>query len=891
MEWITLIESENPSRLGKLYKLGSDGKLHKHAVANITRGTATAIEMATPIDFAALLRKASELENAAIMSGRLSGANRDEAVTLVTEKELGRLLGSEGQTPGGVHEVDGGRYAARLKRGIEPGSWVLIDADNPLGIPAAWAEMTIGERLELLEPILPGITTCLRIEYRASSARAVKTGVEPGKATHAWIQISDPGKLDELRNFLVVQTQLHGVSFLSPRHSRETGEVIGAQPRTVIDLAVFVSGRLAFCAKPNVEAKGYFVADADVTIVNPEGGVLNVSGIALPGAPDLAELEEKTGQALSFSLSNGGVVATDRSSLTMDTPIEIKGRIAPFHAVVANMTPGEKLRCEAPFRESCSEAAFISVKPEGEPYVHDVGLGTTYWLDPMKRQAWLLANTQKPTDGVSSRLVVASPAGGAVAPQDADWPDPVPLRASLPEAPVFDMAMLPDAYQDFARDTAERMGVPYDYLGVPLMLASAAALGSGWAICPKAKDKGWKQTAVLWGGIVAPPGAKKSPCLQLVSKPLIEIEGELHDKYKTEKAQYDLAIGAHKKGTPPVFLGTEPKLERVTVQDTTYQKLAEICSTSPSGVLATWDEIAGMVAAWQQKGQEAARGFFLSSWSGDQVYTVDRKESGTTRIDPLFIVISGGVQPSVLGSLVRDAQSTGTSNDGLLQRFQLFVFPDQSQAPPEVDRPADEAAQRTAFEALKGLRALSPYAIGAETEQQKGRGLIHFDDDAQSVFDALRGKIEKSAKRNGKYHVLVLSHFAKMPGAIAALAMIIHLLDEGTALVSGRSIKKAVSWAVYLRAHAERIYALSHHATMDAARCLLARLEEGQLKEPFTARDVYRKSWANLKDNDAVERALDELVATHWLRGNPVQGQKGGRPTVAYVVNPKILRG
>lgn len=891
MDYVTLIESEEPSRLGKRYTLNADGALEKHAVANVTRGTATAMKVGKAADFATLLREASDRDDAAIMSGRFIGAACGNPVTVVTEERLGRMLGSAGPPPGGVCTIKGSHYAARVKRGIEPGPWILIDADNPPGIPSDWAVMSIEDRLALLEPILPGVSACLRIEYRASSARVVREDAEPGCATHAWIQISDPGRVDELRHHLAVQTQLHGISFDSHRYSQDTGKVIGAQPRTVIDLAVFVAGRLAFVAKPTVEAEGYFVADADVTIVNPRGGVLDVSGIGLPGKADLADLQEKTGQVLSFSGGSGGVVATDRSSLTMDTLIEIKGRVVPFHEVVAGMTPGDKVRCEAPFRESRSEAAFISINQGGEPYIHDIGVSTTYWVDLMARQASLLANAQKPSGDVSSGLFVAPAADGAAGVQDDDWPDPVPLQTSLPEAPAFDMDMLPDAYQDFVKDTAERMGVPYDYLAVPMMLSSAAALGSGWAICPKANDKEWKQTAVLWGGIVAPPGAKKSPCLQLVSKPLVEIEGQLHNKYIEEKAEYDLAKAAHKKGTPQVFLEPEPKLERVTVQDTTYQKLAEICATSPSGVMATWDEIAGMVAAWQQKGQEAARGFFLSSWSGDQVYTVDRKESGTTRIDPLFIVISGGVQPSVLGSLVRDAQNTGTANDGLLQRFQLFVYADQGQAPQEVDRPADDAARCEAFDAMKGLRALTPDAICAEQEQHSGRGVIHFDDEAQPGFNALRERIEEAARCSERYHPLLLSHFAKMPGAIAALAMIIHLLDEGTALVSKRSVYKAALWSTYLKAHAHRIYALAHHAEMDAAKCLLDRLKAGQLKEPFTARDIYRKGWANLKDIDAVDRALDEMVDTHWVRSKPVQGQKGGRPTFEYTVNPKARGG
>ena len=380
MEWVTLIESEEPSRLGKRYTLSADGVLEKHAVANITRGTATAITTPTPADFAALLQDASNQDSTAIMSGRFSDANCDERVALVTERKLGRMLGSDGPPPGGVQTIAGGRYAARLKRGIEPASWILIDADNPPGIPDVWAAMTIAERLKLLEPILPGISACLRIEYRASSARVVKTGAEPGCATHAWIQISDRGKLDELRNYLTVQSQLRGVSFGSPQHSRDTGEVIGWAHRTVIDLSVFVAGRLAFCAKPTVEADGYFVADAGVTIVNPQGGALNVSGIALPNEADLAKLKAKTGQVLSFSRGGGGVTVVDRSSLTMDTPIEIKGRVVPFREIVSDMAPGDKVRCEAPFRQSQSEAAFIRMLDDGQPMLHDVGTRTNYFL-------------------------------------------------------------------------------------------------------------------------------------------------------------------------------------------------------------------------------------------------------------------------------------------------------------------------------------------------------------------------------------------------------------------------------------------------------------------------------------------------------------------------------
>lgn len=95
--------------------------------------------------------------------------------------------------------------------------------------------------------------------------------------------------------------QLRGLSFQSPRYSKETGYVIGHEARTVIDLAVWVPGRLVFCSKPDLRAAGYYLADPDVKIVNPDGGKLDVSNITFPSTADLHQLREATGQKLSYS--------------------------------------------------------------------------------------------------------------------------------------------------------------------------------------------------------------------------------------------------------------------------------------------------------------------------------------------------------------------------------------------------------------------------------------------------------------------------------------------------------------------------------------------------------------------------------------------------------------
>ena len=381
MAYMTLIHSTQPKTLGKRYTLDDDGKLTKNSIAQVWEGQTRALDIETAEELAEVLRHVCETSNIALMSGRFVGAEHGEKINLVTEAGLAEQLGcAKKDVPGGVQIIGTKRYAARLKRGIEPSAWVLIDADNPPGIPGDWAAMGMQKRLEILEPLVPGISSCTRVEYRSSSARVIKDGERPGGATHAWIEISDATKLEILREHVKVQMELQGLSFLSSQHDSQTGVVKPLGARTVIDLAVWVPGRLVFCSQPEVKIDGYHVADAGVKIVNPDSGPLDVSCIALPGTTELKALREKTGHDLSYSRDGGSLTVTDRSGLKWDTPIEVRGVTRALRDVVADIPPGEKLRCETPFRASQSEAAFIRVLSDGRPMLHDVGTSTSYYL-------------------------------------------------------------------------------------------------------------------------------------------------------------------------------------------------------------------------------------------------------------------------------------------------------------------------------------------------------------------------------------------------------------------------------------------------------------------------------------------------------------------------------
>jgi hypothetical protein len=223
---------------------------------------------------------------------------------------------------------------------------------------------------------------------------------------------------------------------------------------------------------------------------------------------------------------------------------------------------------------------------------------------------------------------------------DDTWPEPKTLKPVLRKVPAFNLKMLPAALVPFVKDVSERMGQPADFVAIPIMITAAAALGSRWVVCPKAFDKNWRESAVLWGGVVARSGAKKSPCISIATKPIQNIEQSLdreyqitHSFYLSAKKQYDTSAKNSKGSTTSGPAPVEPKRQRAIVQDASYQKVTEMMSESPCGLLGLYDEIAGLIASWDSNGQETARSFYLTAWNGNHPYTVDRIERGISRIE------------------------------------------------------------------------------------------------------------------------------------------------------------------------------------------------------------------------------------------------------------------
>jgi Protein of unknown function (DUF3987) len=305
-----------------------------------------------------------------------------------------------------------------------------------------------------------------------------------------------------------------------------------------------------------------------------------------------------------------------------------------------------------------------------------------------------------------------------------------------------------------------------------------------------------------------------------------------------------------------------------------------LLNQNPHGLLLVRDELPGFLARMESEEYQSERAFYLEAFNGDGQYCYDRIGRGTIPIENCTLSIIGGVQPARISPLVRGA-ATGVSDDGLIQRLQLTVWPDDIDLWRWVDRRPNAVAREKYDAAFQNLH---DFARGFEKPEVFG-----FSSQAQEMFQKWMTEIQTEA-RNGKLPSVLESHILKAPKTIASLALIFELIGGGRNAVGAIATARALEWGDYLRSHAVRLYSAGSAMAENAARLIIER--RAQIPERFTPRDIQRKGWAGLPDWDAVASALELLITAGYCQEVPATfSAVGGRPSVTYVWNPLIKTG
>jgi len=159
-------------------------------------------------------------------------------------------------------------------------------------------------------------------------------------------------------------------------------------------------------------------------------------------------------------------------------------------------------------------------------------------------------------------------------------------------------------------------------------------------------------------------GFEASKTVFEVRKKAIEDRINKAAKAKNDKAESLQSIvgelSEHQRGAP-----CAPILRRYKTNDSTIEKLGELLRENTFGLLVSWE----------REGREGERAFLLEGWNGNASFDTDRIGRGSIFVPNLCLSIFGGIQPDKLTGYLEQA-ANALANDGMLQRFQLLVYPD-----------------------------------------------------------------------------------------------------------------------------------------------------------------------------------------------------------------------
>lgn len=165
--------------------------------------------------------------------------------------------------------------------------------------------------------------------------------------------------------------------------------------------------------------------------------------------------------------------------------------------------------------------------------------------------------------------------------------------------------------------------------------------------------------------------------------------------------------------------------------------------------------------------------------------------------------------------------------------------------------------------------------------------ILHFADDARQFYYDFVNRLENTLKTVDE-HPALIAYLAGFEDLFAKFALLLYILECGeagikidnTCTVDLTAAKRAAAWCEILEIHA-RSTVQSLFAKHSVENLIMQKIDEGKLSEIFTAREIMRAHWTNLKKPfTEIKKALDGLVEDGKIRILPKE--MTGRPTTRY---------
>ncbi len=425
----------------------------------------------------------------------------------------------------------------------------------------------------------------------------------------------------------------------------------------------------------------------------------------------------------------------------------------------------------------------------------------------------------------------------------------------------FPVHAFPPDIAAFINAAASTYALPTPYLGASALAVAAGLIGNQAEIVVK---RDWHERPIIWVVLIGTPGTKKSPSINMMRKPLDEVQSRYAEAFGRELEDWErLPKGERDPASRPV-------MRSIFTTDATIEAVGQLLSRS-RGLTVISDELASWLSMGRYRsGGSTDRPHWLTLWAGTPL-KVDRKTTGIIYVPNPTAIVLGGIQPDLLPTLRAELGR----DDGFVDR----LFPASAVALPRQWSVAevDEAIKQRY---MRAMLALCPQEAATDST------LVRFGPAAASIWEHWYN--ENESKNSDGFS-------AKAPGHVARIALILHAMRHGVASslpLSDPTMNAAIEMFEYFRGEHARMTAsigsgLGGTQTSPEAR-LQSRVSR-HLAEAGAAGLSMTELHARLGGNtlaDNVRLALD------WLREEGVAQlnvePSGGRPreTWSLISNP-----
>jgi len=487
----------------------------------------------------------------------------------------------------------------------------------------------------------------------------------------------------------------------------------------------------------------------------------------------------------------------------------------------------------------------------------------------------------------------------------ADWDEPRPLLAmTYPDEPTKEC--MPEvmwyACRAIATSRQARLAVTF-----PTALAAVVALLRGRVFVQRSEGS-QRELVTLYTASIAGSGEGKSSTRSALLAPVNEVYAELNEKFNASMAVYVPRAKAAEQQIKSIQKelaesgGEEPTADQRTTLIECNRLLKNpprsglrIVSDTTSEALVDGIERHGFIAVHAGEGASLTSGFgrytgskgadlspFLSAYDGEGVQS-GRKGDGSYGTDSARAAIDLALQPKVLADIWGDGDLAGR---GFINRLSMFISEPMAGEIKYHREFKPTASQEYAWR----LANLNLAEVINDLEEDQ---TVMLGADADYAWADFAESWQPRLKAGRDLHHLSDFFNKRLPAQVLRFACIYHMIDGGSIEqpISIETMNQAIETGKLAARH---YIAIADGCGFDEATnracVVLNHIKESQL-ETFTIRDIYRKSWANMKSPREVSEVVDILAEKGWIRELQEQKQgMGRRPSTGYVVNPLSVK-